>query len=113
MRAGALDRKVTLERRQVETSASGVAAEHWYRLAGPVWADVRPLRSHEVRGPVPGIEQVSAHDELAVEIRWSPAVSGVNAKDRVVDGASVMDILAVHEIGRREGLKLIVRRRAD
>jgi hypothetical protein len=75
-------------------------------------------------GPVRGDErfavpQILAKEATEFQIRWSSTVADVHPQDRVLyppgSGAAVAvyDIAAVHEIGRREGLRLIAERNPD
>ena len=109
--AGALDRRVIIERTASPSvqSPSGQPVEIWEVLVGPVWASIAPLRGSE-RSADPN---VSAHEEVEIRLRWSSAVANVDPKDRVAHRNQLYDILAVHEIGRREGLRIIARRKAD
>jgi head-tail adaptor len=80
--------------------------------------------------PVQGDERSSAAQWIAKEqvefrIRWSLSVADVSPLDRIVYPAqsadspdlpvarSIFDIMAVHEIGRREGLQILAARSAD
>jgi head-tail adaptor len=108
VRYGRLDRRVTLERKTVTHSASGAPIETWSSLA---------TRSASVN-PVSGSErftdpQIVARDQTEFQMRWSPGIADLSPVDRITYGGNVWDILAVSEIGRREGLKIIAQRRAD
>lgn len=108
MHAGRLDRKVVLERATIVQSDSGQPIETWDELAR-LWADLRPLRGWE-KAASPGH---AAHEEVAFEMRWGNGWADLNPKDRIVCAGVTYDILAVHEIGRREGLKVVAKRKAD
>jgi head-tail adaptor len=119
MRAGRLDRRIVLERKTVTQAASGEPIETWSKLAER-WASVAPAQGVE-RFSDP---QLAARQETEFRVRWSTAIADLSPLDRIVypavdAGASPMpetslyDIRAVHEIGRREGLRIVAERRPD
>jgi SPP1 family predicted phage head-tail adaptor len=114
VKAGRLDRRIKIQRKTVTLSDSGQPVESWSTLAA-VWAALMPVR---------GAEALSAPQTVAVQlsefhIRWHNAVADLHPQDRIIhpvgsnDATAVYDIKEVHEIGRREGLKIIAVRRAD
>lgn len=123
MRAGRLDRLVTIQRKTSTISHSGAVQESW--------ATHGALRRAAYMAPVRGDErfsnpQVNALEQTEFRIRYSADVVDLSPQDRIIypalDEASplnspttrhVYDVLAVHEIGRREGLQIITQRRAD
>ena len=119
MRAGKLDRLITLQRKDSVASSSGQPIDTWEDLVSRRWASVAPVRGDE-RFTAP---QYAAKEQTEFRIRWSENVADLSPLDRIVYPASngdpvpdprhVYDILAVHEIGRFEGLKIITFRRAD
>ena len=75
-------------------------------------------RLHLVKGD--GAEQVE------FRIRWSANVADLSQRDRIVypaladespedepDNRNIYNILAIHEVGRREGLLIVTQRRSD
>lgn len=87
VKAGALNRRVTIKVRGAGQSAAGQPSRAWVDLA-TVWANVR----HES-----GAESLRADKEVSivrasVRIRWR---SDVTAAMRVYDGATVYEIKAV------------------
>lgn len=123
MRAGRLDRRVDLQRATATQSPSGEPVETWSNIVTRRAASYAPVRGEE-RFSAP---QFNAKEQVEFRVRWSRALAGLNPKDRLiypalVDGLSppdeitpdrVFDIMAVHEIGRREGLRIMTVRRAD
>lgn len=122
MRAGRLDRRVTIQRKVVTQSSSGQPVESWVTLAARRWASHSPLTGDE-RFTDP---QYAGKQQVEWGIRWSADVADLSPLDRIVypalaagspppipDHASVFDVVAVHEIGRREGLRVVTVRRAD
>lgn len=125
MRAGSLDRRVTIQRQTVTQSGSGEEIKVWTNVS---------LRRSASMFPVKGDERFRSPTEIADEqiefkVRYSSDVASLSPMDRVLHPAlteaqaadagyvvptrSIHDVLAVLEIGRRDGLKIITRRRAD
>lgn len=122
MRAGRLDRKIDLQRKSATVSPSGQPIETWTTIAARRWSSVTPASGDE-RFSQP---QLAAKQQTEFQVRWSGDVADVSPLDRIIYPAvtegspppaipttNIYDILAVHEIGRREGLKIIAVRRAD
>lgn len=109
LRAGDMHRRITLQRYDVTFNADNEPNETWTPDAAAIWASWRrasareTLASAEVRAAVSDI----------FEIRFSSAVSNLNAKDRLVYDGRTYDISGVTEIGRREGLRIEASARAD
>jgi head-tail adaptor len=121
MRAGRLDRKIELQRKTTSLSASGSSIETWSTFATR-WASVAPVRADE-RFSAP---LLVARQQAEFQVRWSQDIADLSPLDRIVyppvpdtspptpiPSTSIYDIVEVHEIGRREGLKIIAVRRAD
>jgi head-tail adaptor len=120
MRAGQLDRRVTLQRKQSTRSPSGQVVETWESL-GTRFAHVEPV-SGEERFSAP---QYAAREQVEFHVRWSLVTASLTPLDRIVypavEGspeplpteAAIYDVMAVHEIGRREGLRIMTARRVD
>lgn len=125
MRAGILDRRVTIQRKTVTQSPSGEPAEAWANLV---------LRRPASMWPVKGDERFTSPEKVANEqiefrVRYSADVSTLTPLDRIIHPAltedqaadaeyviptrSIHDVLAVLELGRREGLRIITNRRSD
>ena len=123
MRAGRLDRLITIQRKTVTNSGSGEPIEAWAAI-GPVRraASMVPVRGEErFSGP-----QLVGNEQIEFRIRYSVEVANLTPQDRIIHPAlsedspedepntrQIHDILASHEIGRREGLQIITMRRAD
>lgn len=122
MKPGRLDRLVTIQRHSTTPSDSGEPVE--------TWAVVGALRQYASMAPVRGEErfvrsdQRVGLDQIEFIIRYSSDVAELEPKDRVIYPAleassdtpttrAIYDILAVHEVGRRQGLRIITERRAD
>jgi head-tail adaptor len=117
MRAGTLDRRITIQRKSDTPSTDGHPVETWSNLVARRWASVMPTGGDE-RFTDP---QYAAKEQTTFHIRWSQDVADLSPLDRIVypatDGTpapnTVYDILAVHELGRRETLQIVTFRRAD
>jgi head-tail adaptor len=119
MRAGRLDRRVAIQRKTVVLHDDGSAVETWSTIATR-WASVNPVSAAE-RFSVP---QIGATQETEFQVRYSEDIADLSPLDRlvypiptgspeVIPDTSVFDIAAVHEIGRRDGLRIIAIRRND
>lgn len=100
MRAGRLDRRVTLQSRTLaQDAATGQNVETWSDLA-TVWASKRDVRGREFIAA----QGTNADADTVFEIRYMPGLSVLN---RLVYDGVTHDIVHVAEIGRREGLQLV------
>src|SRR5688500_6949508 len=109
MRAGRLDRMITIER-------TGAAIDNGYTRKKGDWIAHAAVRA-QVTG-APGTERVASGENAAsaptlFKIRWSTDVADVNPKDRIAYGGRVYDIRSVNEIGRREALEILATARTD
>lgn len=115
MRAGNLDRRITLQRKVVTQSSTGQPIETWSSLTGNRWASVRPVDGDE-RFTAP---QYAAKQQVEFRIRWSSDVADFTPLDRILypadssDPTAIYDVLAVHELGRRDGFLIVTFRRSD
>jgi SPP1 family predicted phage head-tail adaptor len=98
MRAGGLDRRVTLQRFTVTTDDYGEEIQTWSDLA-TVFAEVRQQSGREFIAAA----QVQADRLVVFFIRW---FSGLTVLDRVSYAGTLHDIVEVREIGRRDGVEL-------
>jgi head-tail adaptor len=118
MRAGPLDVRILIHRKSVGHSPSGEPIEVWNALGGPRWSS---------RAPVSGAErftavQFAALEQVEFRLRWSSDIDDLQPLDRIIEPASdgnsppirsIYDIIAVHEIGRHDALRVFTTRRAD
>lgn len=100
MRAGDLDRRVTIQQRTLATNEYGEAVETWSPVA-TVWAQVQPLRGQERFAA----QQHDARVDTRFRLRWRTGIGP--ATHRLQHGDDVYEITAVLEIGRREGLEIL------
>lgn len=123
MRAGRLDRLITIQRKTVTQSDSGAVQETWADIVTRRPASISPVRGDE-RFNAP---QTVANQQTEFRIRYSndvanlnpgeyriiyPALSADSPNESAIESRRY-DILSVDEIGRREGLKIIAVRRPD
>lgn len=122
MRAGRLDRLITIQRKSETQLPSGEPVEAWTTIVSRRAASMAPVKGDE-RFATP---QEVASEQVEFRVRHSLDVAALSPKDRIVypalseaspedepDERNIYDVLAVHEIGRREGLRIITQRRAD
>jgi len=108
MRAGKLDRKITLERFTSTTDAYNEPVLTWTTLAVRS-ASYEPLSDGErFRAG-----EVAANASARFQIRWSAAVSDLNPKDRLTYEGRVYEIVFVKELDRRVGIEITAATRAD
>lgn len=105
MRAGDLDRRITVERAVKTTDAAGGVTLNWMAI-GEVWAQVLPISDGERWRA----EEVAAHVTTRFRIRWG---LDVTAEDRIVYGGRNYEIFGVKEIGRRVGQEITASARAE
>lgn len=126
MQAGRLDRLITIQRNASTAGEDGQPVESW-SVVGTARrpASMRPVRGDE-RFTAP---QYVASEQVEFRVRYADTVAELTPLDRIVYPAftsaesdspptdietrRIYDVLAVHEIGRREGLQIITARRAD
>lgn len=103
MRAGKLDRVVTIRRPSRTVDEYGVPAD--------ALADVATLRAQRID---PGLSEVQrdygASDETAAVYR-TRFLADVALSDVLVEGDEIFNIIEIREIGRRRGLEIKVQRR--
>lgn len=118
MKSGSLDRRIQIQRRTDTRDAHGQPIPTWATIGAVRWASY---------GPVGGAEryvsdQFVAREQVEFIVRWTTDLSDINPKDRVVfpivtsgtvPDSQTYEIMAVHEIGRREGLRIVTARRGE
>lgn len=98
MRAGGLDRRVTLQRKTVIVDDYGGEIETWNDLA-TVFAQVQQQGGREFFEAA----QVQAEKRVVFSIRYYP---GLTVLDRVFYDGTAHNIVEVREIRRRDGVEL-------
>lgn len=105
VRAGLLDRRVSLERRVEVVDDSGQPVIQWFPVA-EVWARVEPLGGRENFGA----QQFVATGDLRFTIRFRKDITPLH---RVVYDGQRYDVVSVAEDGRREALLIVARGRTE
>jgi len=98
MRAGDLDRRITIERVTLGQSPIGEPIETWNAFA-TIWAKVDQQGGREFFATVQEVSQ----RRVVFRIRW---IEGLTVLDRVVCDSEVHDIEEVRRLGRKEGIEL-------
>jgi head-tail adaptor len=134
MIAGRLDRTITVLRKSLTLSTSGEALEAWTPVVERLAASMVPLKGEERFAG----EQYVASEQTEFRVRWRAELVGLSPLDRIVEPAVIAseivtspvglqgqvledsiadrrqyDVMAVHELGRREGLRILAARRVD
>lgn len=102
MKSGKLDRRITIQNR-IETQNSFGEAVISYGTFATVWAEVLPLSGRELFTAA----QTFPEAQLKVRIRY---LAGVTEKHRILHDGVSYDILHIAEMGRREGLEILVKK---
>jgi SPP1 family predicted phage head-tail adaptor len=103
--AGSMDRRITIQGVSLADDGYGGQVETWSTVA-EVWAQFLPGGGNEKFASA----QVYAETQARFRIRWR---SGLSPKNRITFDGKTWDVLAVDEVGRKEGLELKVKARAD
>lgn len=105
MRAGKLDRRITIRRKTITWSGSGEPIETWADLA-TVWAQQRPNRGGERFAT----RQLVGTAVMTFHIRYR---AGLTVQDRIVYDGKTWDIADIREIGRKVVHEIDCAARAD
>ena len=106
MRSGNLDRQVELQAKTVKQDNYGEEIETWTKIA-TIWAGRKDLRGNEFFAA----KQLSAEITCKWIVRYRNDITP-DASRLVYDG-KIHDVLAVIELGRREGLELMTDARVE
>lgn len=101
MRAGLLDRKITIQAKTVTQSDSGEEVETWSTLA-TVWAHKIENRGAERFTA----RQLTGNAVRTFQFRWSTTLSVLTVENQLVYEGVTYDITDVREIGRHEGIEV-------
>jgi len=105
MRAGRLDKVLTLQKRTLTANDYGEEVPSYSTLA-TVWGRKIEVGGNEKYASL----QVVGEIDCKFRIRYRSDLTTVN---RVVCNSETYDIKSIIEIGRREGLELLATRRSD
>ena len=98
MRAGDMDRRITIQERITGESPSGEPIITWEDV-GTVWAQVQQQSGREFFAA----QQVISERRVVFRLRW---LDGITVLHRVIYDDREHDIHEVRELGRREGIEL-------
>jgi SPP1 family predicted phage head-tail adaptor len=101
MKAGRLDRRITIQKQSVSQSDSGQEVIAWVDLA-IVWAELLPVRGGERYAA----QQLVGKAITTFSFRWSTTVREITVKHRVVYDGREFDIVDVREPKRREEIQI-------
>lgn len=99
MRAGTLDRSVTIQRRAETVAASGSVTETWTDLIA-CRAELRAPTAEELATGFGEAER----ETVIFTVRWHP--TPISTGDRILCAGRFYDIKQIVEIGRRQGWQL-------
>jgi SPP1 family predicted phage head-tail adaptor len=98
MRAGRLDRTITIQRAATSVDDFGTPVTAWTTLATVRAQRIQSTTEEFMRGH-------GASSETAVVFRIRH-MDGLTLADRVTEGTAIFDLKEIKELGRREGLEL-------
>jgi SPP1 family predicted phage head-tail adaptor len=107
MKAGKLDRQITIERETETVSPAGTVTTAWTIIA-TVRAGIVTQSTEEFLAAF-GEQETAA---LVFRVRWLPSVE-ITTQDRVTYAGDAFDVKEIQEIGRKRGLELRCTRRAS
>lgn len=108
MDAGALDRRIALQRATMTRDAFNEPVYAWSTLA-TVWASKTDVSDRERLTSA----EVAAEISTRFRVRWSSVTASLTPKDRVSYDGKNYDIVSVKEISRRAGVEISAVARAD
>jgi SPP1 family predicted phage head-tail adaptor len=108
MKAGSMDRRITIQRATVTVDAFNNPIVAWASLCS-VWAEKVEATQSELLAA----REKGAAITKRFRIRYSDDVSDLSPADRFTFEGRTYDILGVGEIGRRRGLEITAIARAE
>jgi SPP1 family predicted phage head-tail adaptor len=108
MRAGELDRRLTLFRAVRATDALNAKVTSWSRLATVAAAKADVSDAERIRAQQAGVAHTTRF-----RIRWSSCAAQLLAGDRVRCEGRDFEVVGLKELGRREGLEITANARGD
>lgn len=116
LKTGSMRWKISVERRTDTRDDHGQPIPTWTRVGLTRWAKVAPVSGNERYAA----DQFVARQQTEFTVRHSSDLASMNPMDRVVYPVTasptdneIYDILAVHEVGYREALRIVTARRAE
>jgi len=126
-----LDRRISILRKSITLLASGEPVEAWSPIAISIAASIAPMSGEERFAG----DQFVAREQVEIRVRWRAALVDLSPLDRIVEPAlslvelagsppdtvlegeisdrRQLEIMAAHELGRREGWRILAARRVD
>ncbi len=108
MKAGSLDRRITILRASVSRNSFNEELPTWNPMA-TVWAGAVPVSDGERQRA----GETLATSKYRFTVRHSAMVATVDPRDRIKFGDRLFDVNGVKEIGRREGYEITATARAE
>lgn len=99
MRAGKMDRLITIERLTESRDSQGSVLKTWSKWRD-VWAEVFPVQGNEALS----FTQFKASEMIQVTSRY---VDGLDPADRISYGGKYWNIKYIRELGRERGTQVI------
>jgi SPP1 family predicted phage head-tail adaptor len=99
MRAGKLDRLISIQRRFEGKTSTGALSFDWMNLATGLRAERADATADETARPFGEVENIT----ITFRIRY---VGNLTTADRVIYEGIPFDLVGITEIGRRRGLEL-------
>jgi SPP1 family predicted phage head-tail adaptor len=116
VRAGELNRRISIERRTDVNDEYGQPIPTWVRIGKIRWAKKFQMRGYERFAN----EQYVGREQNEFWVRWANDIDDISPEDRIVfpaqdspPNSAIYEIMAVHEIGLREGFKILTARRSE
>ena len=124
MQAGQLDRRIIIQSKRETRDAHGQPIPIWTTIGRTRWANYRPMKGTERFSS----DQFIARQQVEFQVRWTKDLANLSPMDRVIFPASAIDndgdspgladsdtyeIMAVHEYGRRQMLRILTARRSE
>lgn len=119
MRAGSLDRLITIQVNTPTQNNFGEPIDSWSDVVARLPAGYSPLRGNERDTEA----QTVAEQYVEFTVRYQEALRTLNSKYRILypapdltgspNDTDIYDIKNVAEIGRQDGLRIVARRRPD
>jgi SPP1 family predicted phage head-tail adaptor len=108
MKAGSLDRRITVERATMTANHVGEIVPTWVTLTTAPASMVDIPDGERWRAA-----EVSATVTTRFQIRWNTVTATITPKDRIVCEGRTFDIFHVKELDRRVGLEITASARAE
>lgn len=107
MNAGALDRRITIQRGTITNTSLGVTTA-WADI-GTFWASRKDVSDAERAAA--GSVQGTVVSRFVV--RWSADTAGIKPADRLVEGGLTFEVRGIKEVGRRRYIEITAEARLD